>query len=111
VSFVAFYEQGFGMPTHQLLRLLLQYYSFELHNLTPSGVLHIAAFVTLCEAYLSVDPGSGGGDILIKSRHGVDPYHEIPMPRLMKGWQKKCVGVKYLGYCGSPVTTQNSEYN
>jgi hypothetical protein len=23
------------------------------------------------------------------SGHGVDPYLEIPMPRLMKGWQKK----------------------
>jgi hypothetical protein len=27
VSFVAFYERGFGIPVHQFLYLLLQYYS------------------------------------------------------------------------------------
>jgi hypothetical protein len=36
-------EQGFGTPSHWFLHLLLQYYGLELHNLTPSGVLHIAA--------------------------------------------------------------------
>jgi hypothetical protein len=56
VAFMAFYERGFGMPPHPFLRLLLWYYGLELHHLTPSGVLHIAVFVTLCEAYLGVDP-------------------------------------------------------
>jgi hypothetical protein len=46
-SFVVFYEQGFGTPPLQFL---------ELHHLTPSGVLHIVAFVTLCEANLGIDP-------------------------------------------------------
>jgi hypothetical protein len=55
VSFVAFYKQRFGMPSHQFLHSLLQYYGLELHNLTPSRVLHIAAFITLCEAYLGID--------------------------------------------------------
>jgi hypothetical protein len=32
---------------------------------------------------------SRGAVIHIMSGHGVDPYLEIPMPRLMKGWQKK----------------------
>jgi hypothetical protein len=27
-----------------------------MHNLTPSGILHIAAFVTLCEAFMGIDP-------------------------------------------------------
>jgi hypothetical protein len=31
---------------------LLQFYGLELHHLTPSGILHIAAFITLCEAYV-----------------------------------------------------------
>jgi hypothetical protein len=35
---------------------LLQHYGLELHNLTPSGVLHIAAFVNLCEAYQGINP-------------------------------------------------------
>jgi hypothetical protein len=32
---------------------------------------------------------SGGAVILVKSRYGVDPYLEIPMPRSMKGWRKR----------------------
>jgi hypothetical protein len=55
VSFVVFYERGFGTPLHRFLRSLLWYYGLELHHLTPLGVLHIAAFVTLCEAYLWID--------------------------------------------------------
>jgi hypothetical protein len=31
----------------------------------------------------------GGAVIHVKSRHEVDPYFNIPMPRLMKGWRKK----------------------
>jgi hypothetical protein len=56
VAFVAFYEQGFSAPSHRFLHLLLGHYSLELHNLTPSGILHIIAFMTLCEAYVGIDP-------------------------------------------------------
>jgi hypothetical protein len=99
------------VPPHQFLRSLLQYYGLELHHLSPSGVLHIAAFVALCEAYLGIDPDldlwkyffrvhhpqdleveltiSGGAVIHVKSGHGEDPYLEIPMPRSVKGWWKK----------------------
>jgi hypothetical protein len=56
VSFVAFYEQGFGMPPHRFLHSLLWYYGLELHHLAPSGVFHIAPFVTLCEDYLEIAP-------------------------------------------------------
>jgi hypothetical protein len=28
----------------------------ELHQLTPLGILHMAAFVTLCEAYIGIEP-------------------------------------------------------
>jgi hypothetical protein len=56
VSFVAFYERGFGVPSHQLLHSLLQHYRLELHNLTSSRILHIATFVTLCKAYMGIDP-------------------------------------------------------
>jgi hypothetical protein len=111
VSFMTFYEWGFGAPLHQFIRSLLWYYDLELHHLTSSGVLHIAAFVTLCEAYLGIDPdldlwkyffhvrcpqdpeaeltAPGGMVTHVKSGHGVDPYLEIPMPRSMKGWRKK----------------------
>jgi hypothetical protein len=56
VSVMAFYEWGFGVPPHPFLHSLLRYYDLELHYLTPSRVLHIAIFVTLCEAYPGVDP-------------------------------------------------------
>jgi hypothetical protein len=34
----------------------MQYYSLELQHLTPMGILHIVAFVTLCEAYMGIEP-------------------------------------------------------
>jgi hypothetical protein len=54
--FMAFYEWGFGTPLQQFPYSLLQYYGLELHILTPSGVLHIGAFMSLFEAYLGIDP-------------------------------------------------------
>jgi hypothetical protein len=108
VFFVSFYKWGFDTPSHQFLRSLLQYYDLELHHFTPLGILHIASFKILCEAYLGVDPEfdlrnyffcvrhlqdlkarltvSGGAVIHVKYGHGVDPYLGIPMPRSMKGW-------------------------
>jgi hypothetical protein len=56
VSLVAFYEWGLGMPLHQFLCLRLRYYGLILHHLTPSGVLHIVVFITLCEVYMGIDP-------------------------------------------------------
>jgi hypothetical protein len=49
------------VPSHQFLRSLQQFYGLELHHLTPSGILHMAAFVTLCkvymgEAYMGTEP-------------------------------------------------------
>jgi hypothetical protein len=44
-----FYERGFGVPSHQFLHSLLQFYGLELHHLTLMGILHMAAFMTLCE--------------------------------------------------------------
>jgi hypothetical protein len=55
VACAAFYERGFGVPSHRFLRSLLWFYGLELHHLTPSGILHMAAFVTLCEAYMGIE--------------------------------------------------------
>jgi hypothetical protein len=76
--------------------------------LTPLRILHIAAFVTLCETFMGIDPiltsgiasfvfGShrarmqkwwfGGGVVIhFKSQHSIDPYFNIPMPKSMNGW-------------------------
>jgi hypothetical protein len=51
-----FYEQRFGVPSHQFLRSLLQFYVLELHHQTPSGILHIVTFMTLCEAFMGIEP-------------------------------------------------------
>jgi hypothetical protein len=45
----SFYDQGFGVTSHQFLRSLLQFYGLELHHLPPLGISHMAVFVTLCE--------------------------------------------------------------
>jgi hypothetical protein len=52
----SFYERGFGVPSHRFLHLLLQFYGLELHHLTPLGILHITAFITLCKAYMGIEP-------------------------------------------------------
>jgi hypothetical protein len=89
------------VPSHRFLHLLLQFYDLELHHLTPSGVLHIAPFMTLCEAYMAIEPhfdlwkyffsawlqlGSDteaavwdSVDIFVRSKSGVDPYSRFPM--------------------------------
>jgi hypothetical protein len=103
----AFYEQGFGVPSHQFLHSLLQFYDLVLHHMTPSGILHMVAFVTVCEAYRGIEPhfnlwnyffhtrlrqGSdaeavvlGSVDIYVRSRPEVDPYFLIPMPDSLVG--------------------------
>jgi hypothetical protein len=56
VSCMTFYEWGFGMPSHRFLRSLLRSYGLELHHLTPLRIVHMVAFVTLCETYIGIEP-------------------------------------------------------
>ena len=56
VSFLAFHEHGLGYPAHWFLRGLLNEWGLELQHLNPTGVLHIAGFVTVCEAFLGMEP-------------------------------------------------------
>jgi hypothetical protein len=57
VACMTFYKRGFGEPSHQFLRsLLLWSYGLELHHMTTSGILHMVAYVTLCEAYIGIQP-------------------------------------------------------
>jgi hypothetical protein len=116
VSIMTFYEWGFHMPPHRFLHSPLRYYDLKLHHLTPSGVLHIAAFMTPYEAYLGIDPELdlwkfffhvrhlqdpeaeltifGATVIHVKAGHGVHPYLKIYLPGSMKGWWKKWVYLK-----------------
>jgi hypothetical protein len=98
------------VPSHQFLRLLLQFYGLELHHLTPLGILHIAAFVTLCGAYMGIEPHFdlwnyffhtslrpgfdaeatvwGSVDIFVWSKSGADPYFRFQMSDPPAGWRK-----------------------
>jgi hypothetical protein len=80
------------------------------HHLTPSGILHIAAFVTLCEAYMGIEPhfdlrnyffhaqirlGSdtevvvwSSVDIFVRFGSGIYPYFCFSMSQPLVGWQK-----------------------
>jgi hypothetical protein len=44
------------VPSHRFLHSVLQHYDLELHHLTPLGILHIVAFVTLCKAFMGIEP-------------------------------------------------------
>jgi hypothetical protein len=43
----------------------------QLHQLMPNSILHIACFVTLCEAFLGVNPHWGLWKCLFHLRHNV----------------------------------------
>jgi hypothetical protein len=108
----AFYERGFGAPPHRFLCSLLQFYGLELHHLTPSGVLHIMAFVTLCEAYMGIEPHFnlwnyfsrvwlrpnsdvaavvwGCTEIYVRTRPGIDPYFSLSVSNPF-GWMAERV--------------------
>ena len=56
VSFLAFHKRGLGYPAHWFLCGLLNEWSLELQHLNLTGVLHITGFVTVCEAFLGMEP-------------------------------------------------------
>jgi hypothetical protein len=56
VMLIAFLLRGLSLPAHEFLRGLLFVYGVQLHQLTPNSLLHIARFITLCEAFLGIDP-------------------------------------------------------
>jgi hypothetical protein len=56
LMFVAFLYRGLSLPAHEFLRCLLLSYGIQLWQLTPNSILHLAIFITLCEAFLVIDP-------------------------------------------------------
>jgi hypothetical protein len=54
--FLAFLLRGFSLPAHEFLHGLLFVYGMQLHQLTPNSLLHIVCFITLCEAFLGINP-------------------------------------------------------
>jgi len=56
VSFLTFHERGLGYHVHWFLRGLLNEWGLELQHLNPMGVLHITGFITVCKAFLGMEP-------------------------------------------------------
>ncbi|KAK1695904.1 hypothetical protein QYE76_012601 [Lolium multiflorum] len=107
VSFVDHLIRGLSAPIHPFLRGLLFVYGLQLHHLTPNSILHISIFITLCEAFLGVQPnwalwkriffcrrnGSSNvayniGGVVISVRSSVN-YFDVKLPDSVQGWRKK----------------------
>ena len=56
VSFLAFHEPWLGYPMHWFLHGLLNEWGLELQHLNLTRVLHVAGFITVCEAFLGMEP-------------------------------------------------------
>ena len=56
VSFLAFHGRGLGYPVHWFLCGLLNEWGLELQHLNLTRVLHVAGFITVCEAFLVMEP-------------------------------------------------------
>jgi hypothetical protein len=59
VMFLAYLLRGLSLPAHEFLRGLLFVYGVQLHQLTRNSILHVACFITLCEAFLGINPHFG----------------------------------------------------
>jgi hypothetical protein len=112
VMFLTFLLRGFSLPAHEFLHGLLFVYGVQLHQLTPNSLLHIACFITLCEAFLGIDPhwvlwkylfrlcpsGSkgeipklGGSIVSVRSE---SRYLDFKMAQSVQGWRHKWFYVK-----------------
>jgi hypothetical protein len=59
VMFLSFLYRGLSLPAHKFLHHLLRSYEIQLWQLTPNSILHLAVFITLCEAFLGTKPHFG----------------------------------------------------
>jgi hypothetical protein len=107
VMFVAFLYRGLSLPAHEFLRRLLISYGIQLWQLTPNSILHLAIFITLCEAFLGIDPHWGlWKKILFVKRYNCSNgsfvtggvgfvvrkdvnYFNFPMREYVQGWRLK----------------------
>jgi hypothetical protein len=59
IMFASFLFRGLSLPAHEFLRSLLFFNGIQLWQLTPNSILHLLIFITLCEAFLGIDPHWG----------------------------------------------------
>jgi hypothetical protein len=107
VMFVVFLYRGLSLPAHKFLRCLLLSFGIQLWQLTPNSILHLANFITTCEAFLSIDPHWGLWKKIFFIKHysssngpfitgGVGfvvrkevNYFNFPMRESVQGWRLK----------------------
>ncbi|KAK1668539.1 hypothetical protein QYE76_056698 [Lolium multiflorum] len=107
IMFVAFLYRGLSLPAHEYLRFLLFFYGILLWQLTPNSILHLSIFITLCEAFLGIDPhwGLWRKIFYVKRHNGNDgppvvgsvgfvvrkeaDYLDFPMKESVQGWRQK----------------------
>ncbi|KAK1684999.1 hypothetical protein QYE76_045847 [Lolium multiflorum] len=107
VMFVAFLFRGLSLPAHEFLCSLLFFYGIQLWQLTPNSILHLSIFITVCEAFLGIEPHWGlwrkifyvkrhndsnappvVGGVGFVVRKEVD-YFDYPMKESVQGWRNK----------------------
>src|SRR5438034_5250840 len=69
VVFEPFFYRGFSLLTSFFFRGLLFWYGIELVNLNPNSILHISAFIHLCEVFSVSTPISICSAICSASKH------------------------------------------
>ncbi|KAM0872464.1 hypothetical protein ACQ4PT_038708 [Festuca glaucescens] len=107
VMFAAFLLRGLSLPAHEFLRSLIFFYGIQLWQLTPNSILHLSIFITLCEAFLGIDPHWGlcRKIFYVKCHNGNDGppvvggvgfvvrkevnYFDYPMKESVQGWRQK----------------------
>ena len=56
VVFLPHFTRGMGFPLHPFVRGLLFFYGLDFHDLAPNSILHVSAFIVVCEAFLRIPP-------------------------------------------------------
>ena len=56
VVFRSHFIRGFGLLASGFLRSFLEFYHLQPHHITPSTVMLLSAFVTMCEGHLGILP-------------------------------------------------------
>ena len=112
-----FFGRGLGFPLHPFMRGLLFFFGCQLHHLTPTGILHIANFITFCECYLGTAPhlelfrhffcirtqmngeairDLGGVSLQLRP---LSKFFPVDLPQSMRSWHKNWLYVAGLGNC------------
>jgi hypothetical protein len=59
VVFVPHLIRGLGFPLHPFVCGIMFYYMLDFHHLALNSILHLTSFITVCEAFLHIEPHFG----------------------------------------------------